>query len=279
MPILLTLLLALAVAGPATPAPASTDTPSPTRMLGLIRAKFRSHRPPPPYVVYTIERKQNISEGYPDYLESYTYHVWLRSSDRGALARKVYRDYFRGFLEFQRPAFNEARDPGPPTADLFEPAPLHPQPVSFVPTPEPNQTPLPVIGQVTVITETDYNVVSMTTEGSQLHLVLEPKRDPEHNRLRELFVDKSTLELQKLVASDRLFVEHGSTYSVTFTIAMGMLQGIPVVTDIHGVVGDNYNDDGKEVDYHFRDISFPPSLPDWYFDQRLYAQHEKDAPL
>jgi len=140
MPILLTLLLALAVAGPATPAPASTDTPSPTRMLGLIRAKFRSHRPPPPYVVYTIERKQNISEGYPDYLESYTYHVWLRSSDRGALARKVYRDYFRGFLEFQRPAFNEARDPGPPTADLFEPAPLHPQPVSFVPTPEPNQT-------------------------------------------------------------------------------------------------------------------------------------------
>ena len=113
MPILLTLLLALAVAGPATPAPASTDTPSPTRMLGLIRAKFRSHRPPPPYVVYTIERKQNISEGYPDYLESYTYHVWLRSSDRGALARKVYRDYFRGFLEFQRPAFNEARDPGP----------------------------------------------------------------------------------------------------------------------------------------------------------------------
>lgn len=279
MPILLAFLMAVANAAPAAPAPQATATPSPTRMLGLIRAKFRSHRPPPPYVTYTIERKQNISEGYPDFLESYTYHVWYRSSDHAALGRKVFRDYFRGFLEFQRPAFNEDRDPGPPTADLFEPAPVHPHPVTFVPTPEPEQEPLRVIGQVSAIGEFDYDVVSMDTEGSQLHLVLQARRDPERNRLRELWVDKETLELQKVVANDRLFVEHGGIYSVSFTITLSMLDGIPVVTTIHGVVGDNYNDDGKVVDYFFRDIAFPKTLPDWYFDQKAYAQHEKDAPI
>ena len=45
----------------------------------------------------------------------------------------------RGTLEFLRPSFNEPWDPGPPTADLFEAAPVHPHtsPREFVPTPEP----------------------------------------------------------------------------------------------------------------------------------------------
>lgn len=260
--------------------PVPTPSLSPDRILGLIREKFRSHRPPPPYVTYTMIRSQKTSQGYPDYVMSYTYHIWLRSSDRAALARKVFRDLYRGDDEFQRPAFNEDRDPGPPTADLFEPAPLHPHPVEYVPTPEASQAPLAVIGSVRAIGEYDYKVSLADTDNGVIHLKLTPIRDPDRNRLREIFADQSTYELRKIVATDKLFIDGtNQVYGVIFTENVSLLQGVPVVTDIHGVVGDGYNDDGREVDYKFRDISFPATLPDWYFNPKEYAKHKSDGPL
>jgi hypothetical protein len=182
------------------PAPADTPLPTPQRLLGAIRAKFRSHRPPPPYVVYTIERKQLTDQGYPDYAESYKERIWLRSSDRAALSRRIYRSINRGELIFERPAFNEDRDPGPPTADLFEPAPIKSQPISVAPTPEATSG-LAVIGGVTAVGEFDYRVSSVDVEGDELHVTVLPTRDPDRNRLREIWVDKATLELRKLVAT------------------------------------------------------------------------------
>jgi hypothetical protein len=272
--------LAVSLAASAAPAADSASNLSPTHVLGLIRARFRSHRPPPPYVTYTIVRSQLTDTGYPDYVGSYTYHVWCRSSDRAALQRKVFRDLARGPLEFARPAFNEPRDPGPPTADLFEPAPAHPHPIEFVPTPE-AAPPLPVIGTVRVVNEFEYRVASMDERGGLVHLRLEPIRDPERNRLRELWADRKSYELRRLVATDRLFVTGSATrtYPVTFTINLAMLEGHPVVTDIHGVVGDNYADDGKEVDFKFRDIAFPAGLPDWYFNTKTYKDKVAEAPL
>jgi hypothetical protein len=268
--------LAMFIVGIAAPLPVAT--PAPERILALIRAKFRSHRPPPPYVTYTLLRSQLTDQGYPDYVESYTYHLWCRTSDRAALGRKVFRAGYRGPLEFMRPAFNEPRDPGPPTADVFEPAPARPHPITFVPTPEPNFTELPIIASVVTVGEFDYRVVSLKTEGEELHLRIEPIRNPERNRLREIWADKTTYELHKLVATDKLFVEKGSTYSVAFTISMGTLEGRPVVTDVHGDVGDGYFGDGQKVDFHFRDVAFPATLPAWYFDPRAYAAHAGDAP-
>jgi hypothetical protein len=271
------LALAVALAGPQ---PSPTSSPTPERLLGLIRAKFRSHRPPPPYVVYTLERKQLTDQGYPDYAESYKEHIWLRSSDRAALSRRIYRSINRGELVFERPAFNEDRDPGPPTADLFEPAPLKSHPLSFVPTPEPEESALPVIGTVVTIGEFDYRVTSQDVEGDEIHLTIEPTRDPDRNRLRELWVDKTTLDLRKVVATDKLFIlGTKDVYGVTFTISLDMLDGRPVVTAIHGVVGDGYTGDGSTVDYTFTNISFPATLPDWYFDSKQYASHETDAPI
>lgn len=211
-------------------------------------------------------------------MESYTYHIWCRTSDRAALGRKVFRGGYRGPLEFMRPAFNEPRDPGPPTADVFEPAPAHPHPISFVPTPEPRLTALPVIASVAVVGEFDYRVVSQSLEGTEVHLRVEPVREPQRNRLREIWADAKSYELHKLVATDRLFVDKGATYGVSFTITMGMLNGFPVVTDVHGDVGDGYFGDGQKVDFHFRDIAFPAALPDWYFNPRTYAAHAGDAP-
>jgi hypothetical protein len=223
-------------------------------------------------------RSQLTEDGWPDYVSSYTYHIWCRNADRAALGRRVFREPMRGPLEFQRPAFNEPRDPGPPTADVFEPAPVRPRPIEFVPTPEPNQPPLSVIGSVTVTNEFDYRVESMTVEGDQVHLTIVPTREPERNRLREIWADRSTYELRKLVAADRLYVYRKLTYATIFTITMGMLEGRPVVTDIHGDVGDDYRGDGQKVDYHFKDIKFPETLPSWYFDAHTYAAHVNEAP-
>jgi hypothetical protein len=280
---------AMLVAALASPAPkpravpaaaaSAAPTPSPQRILGLIRARFRSHRPPPPYVTYTLERKQLATNGYPDLVGSYIEHIWVRNLDRAAVARRVFRDDYMGPLTFERPAFNEDRDPGPPTADLFEPAPLRPHPLEFVPTPEPLATQLPVIGTTVTTGEYEYSVVSAVPEGDELHVTLTPIRDPMRNRLRELWVDKHTYELHRLVATDRLFDETNKRiFGVIFTVKMGLVEGHPVVTDIHGVVGDGYDDDGKEVDFTFRDIKFPETLPAWYFDPHTYATHQNDAP-
>lgn len=278
------LLLAVVLAQAASAqTPVPEESPTPQRMLGLIRAQFRSHRPPPPFVSYTIVRTQKTSEGYPDVVDSYTYHVWCRSVDRAAMGRKVFRDNYEYPPEFMRPAFNEDRDPGPPTADVFEPAPVRHRPVSEVPTPEPTNGPTEVIGRVSVFVESDYRVTAVAREGALMHLTVEPIREVDRNRLRQIYVDAATLDVTKLIATDKLFVHGGGggtkVYGVTFTITMGTVQGHLVVTDLHGVVGDNYVGDGKDVDYKFSDIKFPTTLPEWYFNARQYGAHTNEVPL
>lgn len=277
-------LILAATLATATPAPNPGPTLSPQGILRAIRAQFRSHRPPPPYVVYRIERFQKDTNGYTDFANSYKYKVWYRSSDHAALEREV-AYYQPGILnpalKFDRPAFNEERDPGPPTADLFEPAPVHPHTLDFVPTPEAKGTAPPIIGSVVVAGEYDYNVISVDYEGDLVHLRLSPVRDPDRNRLREIWAERKTYELRKLIATDKLFIEGSKgrrVYGVLFTVTMKMLDGMPVVSDIHGVVGDGYHDDGQIVDYHFTDITFPKTLPDWYFDVRQYKARANQAP-
>ncbi|GAC1651668.1 MAG: hypothetical protein NVS9B12_00230 [Vulcanimicrobiaceae bacterium] len=259
-------------------AAAQPPIPSGEKLLAQIRAVFRSHRPPPPFTTYTLTRAQQTEQGYPDYADTYTYHIWCRSSDRAALKRKVFRDDYRGPMEFDRPAFNEARDPGPPTADIFEPAPLHPHPVEFVPTPEPASTPLREIGAVKAVGETQYRVTNVALEGTQYHVSVVPLRDPDRNRLREIYVDAKSLEIQKFVATDKLFIDGGPTYAAIFTTTMGMIDGRPVVRAIHGQIESSYVGNGEQVDYEFKDIAFPQSLPGWYFDPHTYASHSGDAP-
>lgn len=275
------------------PVPAPTlppyQTVAPVRVLGLVRRVFRSHRPPPTYEVYTMVRSQMTNYGYPDPLGSYTTKYWVRNTDRAALTRRIFRDDYEGDLVFQRPELNEATDPGPPTADVFAPAPLrqHPNPLSYVPTPEPSAEAARTIASVVAIGESDYNVPQMQVEGSLLHLVLKPRRDPERNVLREIWVDKHTYELRKIIAHDRLFTDDQGVFPVTFTYTLGYLQGVLVITKLHGIVEPRverdgqqtvYDGDGRTVDFDFEDISFPNSLPGWYFDPHQYAQNKVSAP-
>jgi hypothetical protein len=275
------------------PAPPTTLPPyqtiSPVRVLGYARRVFREHRPPPLYEVYTMVRSQMTNYGYPDPVGSYTTKYWVRNSDRAALTRQIFRDDYEGDMKFQRPALNEATDPGPPTADVFAPAPLHqhPNPMDYVPTPEPTLEPLKTIGSVVAIGESDYDVPKMTVEGELLHLYLKPRRDPERNVLREIWIDKHTYELRKIIAHDRLFTDDQGIFPVTFTYTLGYLQGTLVITHLHGIVEPRvdkdgtqtvYDGDGRTVDFDFQDISFPSSLPAWYFNPREYAQNKDQAP-
>ena len=270
------MLLTLALLFAATAAPAAAATadamPSSDRVLALVRARYAAHRPVPPFETYLLTRTQLTVNGGLDEPNSYSRRFWVRNADRAALTRSVRSDG-AGALAFDRPAFNEARDPGPPTADMFEPAPARPHPVAEVPTPEPVYSALP-----SGVPDPDYRVESLAVEGDRFHLHLSPLRDADRNRLREIFADRTTYELRELVAVDKLFISKGPVYPVTFTITMGAVNGIPVVTALRGVVGGNYNDDGKVVDYLFTNIAFPPSLPDWYFDPRTYGRHQADGP-
>jgi len=260
-------------------APDANPTFTPELLLAAIRRQFRTHRPPPPFESYTLVREQQTSYGYPDYLGSYSWHIWYRSFDHAALGRKESKLGDHGTLIFKRPLFNVADDPGPPTADVFEPAPLHTLAPDFVPTPETRQSLPPIIATVHSVGEFDYRVSSVTNENGQYHLVLTPRREPDRNRLREIWADTKTLEIEKLVATDKLFVEGGPVYPVMFTIYFDRLSGVPIITKIHGEVGGGYDGDGKVVEFLFKDITFPAALPDWYFNPRTYAGHQTDAPL
>jgi hypothetical protein len=241
----------------ASPAVAQAPVASPSPQAALVRIveTFRSHRPLPPFETYRITRYQQTARGEVDRTNSYTRHVFLRTSDSAALTRSYDLNGREGELAFDRPAFNEPRDPGPPTADLLAAA------------------------DAATNGALAYRADSLEIDGDQLHLRVSAVRDPQHNRVREIFADATTYELRKLIATDTLFIGGSTaTYPVTFTVEMSHVDGFPVVSALRGVVGGTYNDDGKRVEYVFSAIAFPPALPDWYFDPKTYHDHRGDAP-
>ena len=288
--VLLGIGIAVAPSG-AAPRPANVATPiplpSPELLLYQIRRQFRSHRPPPPYVTYTLIRKQTLDDGYPDLLDSYTYHIWCRTYDRAALGRRVYRGSSRGTLEFLRPSFNEPWDPGPPTADLFEPAPAHPHnnPREFVPTPEPSASLPPVIATVTALGEFDYRVTRVADEGDLIHVSLVRDAIPTATACASStsITRRSRRRKSSRPTSSTKRTAARKVYPRLFTVTLGWMNNMPIVTHIHGTptyqADADYLGRDATVDYDFNDITFPPSLPDWYFDPRSYAAHVNDAPL
>ena len=158
----------------------------------------------------------------------------------------------------------------------------HTSPRDFVPTPEPTGSLPPVIASVTVLGEFDYRVTRIANEGDQIHVSLLPRRDPDRNRLRELYVDarpSSCRRLSRPTSSTTRTPAH-HVYPMLFTVTLAWMHNMPIVTQIHGTP--TYQADAEylgrdaTVDYDFNDITFPDSLPDWYFDPRSYAHTPDD---
>lgn len=237
-----------------------------------IRDVYRAHAPSP-FVSYTLKREQLAADGLPDFDWSYTYRVWYRASDASALERRLFNGKLGG-LEFARVVFNEACDPGPATADPFNLPPITPQA-----SPPPGSP--PVIAAVVATAKPAYDVTLAQREGGRWHLRLRPKRNPDANRLRDVWADASTLELEQVVVSDKLYTIGGPVYDQLDTMTMAPLGGHVVITHIHAranYTDDDVSGDGSDIDYTFSDISFPRSLPDWYFKPATYGGHLSEAP-
>lgn len=245
--------------------------PTGEQILGRAKTVFRTHERPP-YVVYTLVRRDQ-HDGAPDFENSYTLKIWCRAADRAALMRRVWNGNVYGGAMFDTVAFDGYVDPGPPSADIFERA-LYARPPTNLPLPAPLPSDLKRIGSVTVTRDDDYRVTEASRDGSAWHLLLEPKRDPQRNRIDELWIDAATYAVQRMRVRDHLYLGlSGQSLEDEFDVRFRAGDdGLPLIATIHGQT----RTDTFETDYTFRDIAFPPALPDWYFDPRSYGAH-KDA--
>jgi hypothetical protein len=259
--------------------PAQAAQPNPCAGVGaealLIRARavFRT-RPLPPYVVYTFERRETV-DYLPDFSDTYTMRVWYRSADGAALTRFVTGGRARGPMAFEQPRFNASLDPGPPTADIFEPAPPPPS------APSKNRAPVaapPTIATVHAPVEMDYRADAVDCSPGSIHLLLTPRRDPDRNRLTELWVEPATARVQRFIANDRLYEKPTDLWVPdVFDATFGTAGDTDVVTSISSRAT-QLDGARSEGTYHFVDIAFPAHLPDWYFEPNHYGLHGRDAP-
>ena len=242
----------------------------------LIRAKQTYHAHPlPPFVAYTLERHER-SDGVIDFADTYNLRLWCRTSDNSCLSRRVVNGRARGPLENVFPRFNAAIDPGPPTADLFEAPPERTTASAARLAQTPAAANVATIGSIRVTTEYDFRARGARRVGDTIEFAVEPRRDPDRNRAQTMIVDAKTFELRQVVARDRLyFFGSATSFPETFTIDLQMLGGLPALKTIHGRTGEGFD---SEVTYNYRDISFPASLPDWYFAPATYGAHVADAP-
>ncbi|GAC1391963.1 MAG: hypothetical protein NVSMB31_09680 [Vulcanimicrobiaceae bacterium] len=120
---------------------------------------------------------------------------------------------------------------------------------------------------------------SIKTQGQLFDLQIEPRRDPERNRLREIWADKTTYEIRTYTATDRLFVLGGPVYQQLDTVGVSFQNGMPVIREVHSkTILDPDLGQIPDMDYSYRDIEFPPALPPWYFEPSTYGAHFGQAP-
>ncbi|MEO6991000.1 MAG: hypothetical protein ABI346_02465 [Candidatus Baltobacteraceae bacterium] len=252
-------------------------SPSPTAIFDRAKALFRS-RLRPPFVVYTVSRVERI-DGMPDFENTYTTRVWFRASDGAALTRRTERGRAVGPLVFARPRFNAPLDPGPPTADIFERAPAYPR--ATVPA---TATPaMPTIGNVVAPVESDYRVSLGTSDAETYHLLLVARREPDRNRLSELWVERATWSVRRAIAADRLYFGEGPNWIADrLDIRFDSRDGLPTIARISAStdvdVESRENGPHEEGEYRFGAMTFPASLPAWYFRPEEYGRHSVDAP-
>jgi hypothetical protein len=247
------------------------------RVLGEAKRAWRE-RTVPPFVVYSIDRETTLDMQY-DMRGSYRDRVWYRTSDGLALTRRFDGKRAVGLLRLERPTFDAAKDPGPPTIDLFS-LPL----LSEAPTAA--ATDVPVIGRATVHAEYDYVVASATLDAAgpepRYHLVVRAAREPDRNRLQELWIDPSSYAIERVKARDHLFLIDDKERVVdvspeAFDMRMGTTAGVRHIAriDTRCLRHDGVFD---ATVYRYEDVAFPETLPDWYFDEARYGANAKDAP-
>jgi len=97
------------------------------------------------------------------------------------------------------------------------------------------------------------------------HLGLTPINDPDRHPLREMWIDKATLLPRRYVAEK--IVEANAYY--TYLLTVDAVQIGPYLVNVKASGIDRYGHIGFTVSQ----ISFPPTEPEWVFQQAEWAAH------
>ena len=265
--------------------------PDPYFILQSAREAF--HAPGrPPYVVYNMKRVVFLDD-QPDSDDDYTLRIWSRTSDGAALVRfwdpitqRAFEDLYFGRYRLRLDA-----DPGPPVSDIFEPPPGRiPQ------SPRESTTDgLRTIAVVAQRGDLDYRATLVGIDKGSYHLKLQPLRDEDRNRLRELWVDTDDFEVRRAieVASPAVTAErwaarpqdlpaYGFLSPIQLDMTFELLANVPVITKATetaqiypgvGALGHQI-----EMDYSYDRMTLRSELPDWLFQPNTYGAHFREAP-
>src|ERR1700693_2676941 len=247
----------------ADPEPSPPPTPNAYAILARARDVFHSHVSPP-YVVYTLERRQQGDQRVPSFV--YLLRIWCRTRDSAALMRTLDRRTGRakGELNFVRPALNGPVDPGPPTADIFQI----------------DSARAPLSSGV----ELDYRAEVVDLEDGAYPLKVDALRDTDRNRLSELWVDAASFEVRHAVVGDRLFVSGEKPQPIQMDMFFERHDGVTVLSRIqtestYALGSPRRTEWFRRVDeFVFGDAVFTSPPPDWYFEAKSYREHAGEGP-
>ena len=269
------------------PAMQATD---PYFILQRAREVFHAHVRPP-YITYNMRRVVWIDD-QPDGDDGYELRIWCRTADAVALARiwNPFRKRAMYELHFLPFTLRLDTDPGPPIGDIFErPPPAPPR------APHPGATErLRTIAIVANKGDLDYRASYSGIEKGAYHLKLQPLRDEQRNRLRELWVD-SQFEVVRAIEVNRpvqLYdawspapqdvVSDGPLVPIRLDMKFATVEGIPVLQQAKELteVIPSFGTGGHriEMEFHYDRVVFATTLPDWYFDPKTYHERFREAP-
>lgn len=255
--------LLVSFAGAAAVSRADDVLPSAQSIFRTAKAAFRARRHPA-FVVYTLERYEHLNElGIVEH--KYDLRVWYRACDGAALVRAATGGKDLGPLRFEHPHIDVDADPGPPAFDAFGAATAGSYRASAV------ESQLRTIAHVTISSELDYDAQLDGTENGWTRLRLLPVRDPANHRLREISVDvHDGYALRRAITDGGADIRFDSVGGV---LVASVIFGLTSVDPRFGII-----DVKRWSEYRFLDVSFPATLPDWYFDPSSYGAHAHEAP-
>lgn len=153
---------------------------------------------------------------------------------------------------------------------------------SGTPEPVPSAGTLKAIGSVTGY-NLSYRVVDLGDAEigglAVYHLGLFPYRDPGHNVLREVWIDKSTF-LPKRYVAERYVENGGLSFRYLITVNTAMIEGHLVNVDaaghfeVHRALIVHLAGEGR---WTISDVTFPVNPPAWIFDPDHYKDHKGEA--
>ncbi len=266
-----------------TPPPSPTPSPTPAVydelsadqiMINAEKATRKHDLTRPPFITYQMHEVFLHLGGRSDY----DYRVWYRTSDGKGLMQSTHK-------ERSGDAETHFGYPFPSSPDnnilLYATAPPDETPAPAIGSPSPlpsGATPPPLLSVQPVAGDRYYSVKLAGIEdldGKQVyHLTLRALHDERTHPWKDVWVDVKTFEVWKAYAE----------VSGTKGIATGKGNATVVFAPVgdHWLVSSAVGDgsvrigplgDSGHYEYTFSDYGFPDSVPDWYFDPKLFKQH------